>query len=46
MKIVKDFVAIDFETLREEASDGRKYNHLPIQLGMVKYINGRPLECI
>ena len=46
MKIVKDFVAIDFETLREEASDGKKYNHLPIQLGMVKYINGRPLECI
>ena len=47
MKLVKDFVAIDFETLRiEEATDGKKYNHLPIQLGMVKYVNGKPLECI
>ena len=44
MKIVKDFVAIDFETLQKEATDGKKYNHLPIQLGMVKYVNGIPLE--
>ena len=44
MKIVKDFVAIDFETLQKEATDGKKYNHLPIQLGMVKYVNVIPLE--
>ena len=44
MRIVKDFVAIDFETLQKEATDGKKYNHLPIQLGMVKYVNGVPLE--
>ena len=46
MKIVKDFVAIDFETLQEVATDGKKYNRLPIQLGMVKYVDGKPLECI
>lgn len=46
MKFVKDFVAIDFETLQKEATDGKNYNHLPIQLGMVKYVNGKPLEYI
>ena len=46
MRIVKDFVAIDFETLQKEATDGKKYNHLPIQLVMVKYVNGKHLECI
>lgn len=47
MKIVKGFVAIDFETLKSEATDGIEYNHLPIQLGMVKYIDGNPVEeCI
>lgn len=46
MKIVKDFVAIDFETLKSEATDGIEYNHLPIQLGMVKYIDGNPIESI
>ncbi len=47
MKKVKDFVAIDFETLKSEATDGKEYNHLPIQLGMVKYIDGNPVEeCI
>ena len=46
MKFVKDFVAIDFETLQEKATDGKEYKHLPIQLGMVKYVNGKPLEYI
>lgn len=46
MKIVKDFVAIDFETLKSIAIDGIEYNRLPIQLGMVKYIDGNPVESI
>lgn len=46
MKTVKNFVAIDFETLKSKATDGIEYNHLPIQLGMVKYIDGKPTESI
>lgn len=42
MKNVKDFVSIDFETLQAVATDGRMYNHLPIQIGAVKYIDGKP----
>lgn len=30
MRKVKDFVAIDFETLQKEATNEIKYNHLPI----------------
>lgn len=46
MKIVKDFVAIDFETLQHIATDGIEYKKLPIQLGMIKYIDGKPTESI
>lgn len=40
MENFKSFVAIDFETLQAVATDGMLYNHLPIQVGMVKCING------
>lgn len=44
MKNVKDFVAIDFETLQAIADDGRMYNKLPIQIGMVKYKDGKVVD--
>ena len=40
MKSIKDFVAIDFETLQEYADDGHKYDHLPIEIGMTKVEDG------
>lgn len=37
-----DFVAVDFETLQAAAHDGKLYHKLPIQIGMQRYIGGRP----
>lgn len=37
-----DFVAVDFETLQAAANDGKLYHKLPIQIGMQRYIDGRP----
>lgn len=37
-----DFVAVDFETLQAAAHDGNLYHKLPIQIGMQRYIDGRP----
>lgn len=35
------FVAIDFETLRAHSSvNGKSYNHLPLSVGVVQYIDG------
>lgn len=44
MKNTKDFVAIDFETLQAIADDGQMYNKLPIQVGMVKYLDGKEVD--
>lgn len=44
MKNTRDFVSMDFETLQAVADDGRMYNKLPIQIGMVKYKDGVETE--
>lgn len=37
---VNAFASIDFETIQAVATDGKKYNHLPVSVGIVKVING------
>ena len=44
MKNTRDFVSIDFETLQAVADDGKMYNKLPIQIGMVKYKDGLEID--
>lgn len=43
-KPMRDFVTIDFETIRETAFDNETYSHLPISVGMIKVIDGEIVD--